>query len=638
MNRLIKTTLIFALSLLSQFSLAKDNQLKPNILWLTFEDTSAFELSSYGNKHIKNPNIDTLASSGFRFNRVSSNAPYCSPARSTIISGAYATTYGADHHRAPIQASAKRLFFPELLRQAGYFTSNNKKRDYNVKLSQKRLAKIWDEFDSKASYNSVQRQSKQPFFSVFNANITHMSRLTSHTLEGRRDFTQSGVNPAATPEYLPSLPEITSDHQFHLEGVIDIDTWVGLFIADLKAKGLYDNTIIFVFSDHGGSSPRGKGFLYQSTGLHVPFILHVPEQFKHLVPGSKTELVNKQLSFVDLAPTVLSLAGVAAPDEMQGQAFLGQFAQHNRPVNYAFRTNQEQHYDPQRGVTDGHYSYVKNYLPRKPLQLRNDFQWGMPGNIALDEFAKSREGENIKRSLYQGKQDEYLFDLTTDKYELEDLSKSAVVEHKVVLQKMRKLVATHIRNSRDLGFVPLAFKQDQAFADWLPTKLEIQQLHDIAERVSAASVQDVAYFETNLAHPNGIIRFWAAQGFAELAAKKYLINAPKALLKATNDKYAAVATVAREAMVYLQAPGAVESLLAAKDSQHRRSALETIAWTHPNLLVHHLDYFRKNNNGQNHVILAAIGELSAFDVATKKQKKKGISVNQTRRPLDPLPN
>lgn len=611
---------------------------RPNILWLTFEDTSAYELSVYGNQSAKTPNLEALANEGLVFNNASSNAPYCSPARTSLISGSYATTLGADHHRATVSAPASRLYFPELMKSAGYFTTNNKKKDYNVKLGKKKLSAIWDEDGDNASYNSANRKEGQPFFSVFNFFGTHMSRLTSYTTEDRRNFQESaGVAATARPSYLPELSEVASDHQFHLEGVVDTDTWVGFFIDDLKARDLYENTIIFIYSDHGGSSPLGKGYLSQSRSLQVPLIIHVPEQYQHLIPYSADELENKQVSFIDFGPTVLSLAGVKTPIEMQGQPFLGEFSNHNRKYNYSFRTNQETHFDPWRGVTDGQYSYVKTYLKRKPIMLRNDFQWGMPANIALDDYAQSEKGSEFTSALYGVKQGEYLYDLREDIYE--ELNIASNQTHETKLNEFRKTVSAHIRQTKDLGFIPVTFKQGKPFKEWSRPDFKLEELHNLAELVSEVSVDDINELTTHLKSDHEVIRFWAAQGFAELAASGTLKDVPDILHKTASEDHPAVSAVALEALVYTQTPGALEQLLNNESADHRRSALETLAHLRPNQLLAEKELLAKSLDRNLWKILQqALGLKTAREIVTKQQKKKGLEVNRERRPLTPLPN
>ena len=321
---------------------------RPNILWLTFEDTSAYEFGCYGNKGVHTPNADSLAARGIQFMNAWSVAPQSSAARSSLITGCYSSTYGMDIHPVPYDTPAD-IFFPQRLREAGYYCTNNSKTHYNSTTDNK---SCWDECNNKASYNSPKRRKDQPFFAVFNTVTSHMGRIRTFHTDGRRDYTQEGIYPAllSLPSYVPDLPEVRSDYAGHLEAVQDVDTWLGFFMKDLKEKGLDENTIIFFFSDHGGCIPRGKGYLYES-GLRVPLIVYFPPKWQHLAnnaTGKEYSLVN----FTDLGPTVLSLSDIKPPKHMQGRALYGKFAsREKRTMQFALAANQLHHFMPVRAVT-----------------------------------------------------------------------------------------------------------------------------------------------------------------------------------------------------------------------------------------------------------------------------------------------
>jgi len=232
---------------------------RPNFLWLTFEDTSADELGCYGNPDVSTPVMDQLANEGVRFTNAWSTAPHCSVSRSTLITGCYATTYNMDTHRYKYPQPKDIPLYPRFLRDAGYYCSNNYKTDYNIKDWD---PEIWDECGDKKNHigSYLNRKPGQPFFAVFNSMQTHMSRLTSVTTEGRRDFSKEGLDPAMLrlPPHVPDRERIRSDLAFHLEGVQDIDTWIKRHLDILEENGLSEDTIILVFSDHGGGLPRGK--------------------------------------------------------------------------------------------------------------------------------------------------------------------------------------------------------------------------------------------------------------------------------------------------------------------------------------------------------------------------------------------
>ena len=381
-------TYIIALALLiiNAFTYSQDT-VKPNILFLVIEDTSPFLFPLYGNQDIQTPNIDYLAENGIMFTNAFSNGPQCSPARSSLISGSYATTYGNDWHRNP-HIVPQQYFFPQYLREAGYFTVNAGKTDYNVtkEVQEKNYPLTWDlnsgnikKSKKNVSYNDTLRGNK-PFFAQFNNNTTHMSRITSGSVENRE---KTIINPdlILLPPHVPDLPAIRDDYALHLDGVVSADKWVGLFIDDLKERNLLDNTIIFFFSDHGGCLPRGKAFPYE-TGFRAPLVVFTPEQWEHLLPGEVGQKTDRLVEFTDFGPTVLSIAGIKPPEHLQGKAFMGNYATDERDYSYCFRTNTGFHFDPSRSVLDGDFQYIKYYTPYKIHAVKQAFQWGMPGQQA----------------------------------------------------------------------------------------------------------------------------------------------------------------------------------------------------------------------------------------------------------------
>ncbi|MGD9420108.1 MAG: sulfatase family protein [Verrucomicrobiota bacterium JB025] len=647
MNRMLKY-IITSISLVCAATLAAK---QPNILWLTFEDTSAYEFACYGNPDVKTPTIDRMAKQGIQFMNAWSTAPYCSPARSSLITGCYATTYGMDNHRHRWDTPAG-IFYPEMMRKAGYYCTNNSKTDYNTKRDNKAL---WDECGGKASYNSPRRKKDQPFFAVFNANITHMSRLASITLEGRRDFSREGLDPArlTLPPHVPDLKEIRSDYAFHLEGVQDVDKWVGMFLEDLEQRGLADDTIIFIYSDHGGCLPRGKAFPYES-GLRVPMIVHLPRQFAHLTkmkPGTRSD---RLVGFVDLAPTLLSLAGVKPPGFMQGMAFMGPHETAPRKLQFAFRTNQEKHYDPCRAVTDGRWKYIRSYLPGKPFNLRNAFQWQMPGNLGWDDYAiKHRSPEagppNPKwMQPYSSKPAEMLFDLQADPFELNNLA--ADPAHSRTLNTMRNAVSHHIRETGDLGFFPPTTKEKAkgvALYDWVRnTNYDLNRLHQAAETAATPDPANRDKLVSWLAAAEPEIRFWAASGLGLLAAEGMIKDCPGELLAAVADADSSVASAAAMACCLAGETtaginGLIKGLTTTKAAQKDPfySALETLSWnpSQQAMLRSHLDRIVATGGFPAKSLQINLGLKPVDTLYGQQSRKKGILVNKERRKLKPTP-
>ena len=624
---------------------------RPNILWVTFEDTSSYEFGCYGNKDVHTPNADSLAAQGIQFMNAWSVAPQSSPARSSLITGCYAPTYGMDVHPVSYDTPAD-IFFPQRLREAGYYCTNNSKTHYNSTNNNKAC---WDECTKTASYNSPKRGKDQPFFAVFNTVTSHMGRIRTFHTDGRRDYTKEGIYTEllTLPSYVPDLPEVRSDYAGHLEAVQDVDTWLGFFLKDLKDKGLDDNTIIFFFSDHGGCVPRGKGYLYES-GLKVPLIAYFPEKWKHLANGNSGK-DNSLVNFTDLGPTVLSLAGVKPTKNMQGKAIFGEYAsKEERKVQFAFAANQLHHFMPVRAVTDGHIKYMRSYIPYRQFALRNYYQWGMPSNKAWDKLVLGNHNTNPDWALtFDAHPAEMLFDLDKDPGELHDLSSSP--EYAEVLAKMRNELSNHIRNTHDLGFFLPTSRTGHVLYDVVrKEKYPMEELYKLVEAAGIGDVASLPLFEKAIASSHRDMRFWGAVGYAELAHKKQISQCPQALADLLKDEDPYVASEAAYAVTYLGKPqeGIARLINPVKEEDRKigYSSLECISLDPamrdyirqflPQLKEAAETLPRKKNEDSGLMargILVNLGELDIKLLHGPEAYKEGLKLNHGRRPMVPLP-
>lgn len=624
---------------------------RPNILWVTFEDTSSYEFGCYGNKDVHTPNADSLAAQGIQFMNAWSVAPQSSPARSSLITGCYAPTYGMDVHPVSYDTPAD-IFFPQRLREAGYYCTNNSKTHYNSTNNNKAC---WDECTKTASYNSPKRGKDQPFFAVFNTVTSHMGRVRTFHTDGRRDYTKEGIYTEllTLPSYVPDLPEVRSDYAGHLEAVQDVDTWLGFFLKDLKDKGLDDNTIIFFFSDHGGCVPRGKGYLYES-GLKVPLIAYFPEKWKHLANG-KSGKDNSLVNFTDLGPTVLSLAGVKPTKNMQGKAIFGEYAsKEERKVQFAFAANQLHHFMPVRAVTDGHIKYMRSYIPYRQFALRNYYQWGMPSNKAWDKLVLGNHNTNLDWALtFDAHPAEMLFDLDKDPGELHDLSSSP--EYAEVLAKMRNELSNHIRSTHDLGFFLPTSRTGHVLYDVVrKEKYPMEELYKLVEAAGIGDIASLPLFEKAIASSHRDMRFWGAVGYAELAHKKQIYQCPQALTDLLKDEDPYVASEAAYAAAYLGKPqeGIARLINPAKEEDRKigYSSLECISLD-PTMRDYIRQFLpqlkeaaetlpRKKNEDSGLMargILVNLGELDIKLLHGPEAYKEGLKLNHGRRPMVPLP-
>ena len=471
----------------------------------------------------------------------------------------------------------------------------------------------------------------------------------------RQDYTKEGIYPEllTLPSYVPDLPEVRSDYAGHLEAVQDVDTWLGFYLKDLKDKGLDDNTIIFFFSDHGGCVPRGKGYLYES-GLNVPLIVYFPPKWRHLTDrtsGKDFNLVN----FTDLGPTVLSLAGIKPPKHMQGKALFGQFAnKEKRKMQFALAANQLHHFMPVRAVTDGHFKYIRSYIPYRQFALRNYYQWGMPSNKAWDKLVLEGHNTNPDWELtFKAHPAEMLFDLEKDPGELYDLSTSP--EHADILVKMRKGLSDHIRSTQDLGFfLPNSRTGHILYETVRKEKYPLEELYTLVETAGTATPAVLPLLEKAITSPHPDMRFWGVAGYAQLAREKQITTCPQALLALLYDNNPYIASEAAYAVSYLnKMQEGISRLITPVKEEDRKigySLLECLSldpamrdYIRPFLpqlkeAAETLPRIQNEDAGlMARGILVNIGELDIKNLHGPEAYEKGLKLNYGRRPMIPLP-
>lgn len=444
MIRLFVIWVVVAISIAPSASAAE----RPNILWISLEDISP-DLGCYGDEYAVTPHIDKLASEGCRYTNAFTHAGVCAPSRSGIITGMYPTSIGTHFMRCKGVPPPHVKCFTEYLRAAGYYCTNDSKTDYNFDAP----VTAWDDNRSGAHWRN--RPTKDtPFFCVINLTTTHESqvRLPEAQLEGRRKTLSADElhDPAKAPlpPYYPDTPVTRRDMANYYDNLTWTDRTVGKILKQLEEDGLAESTIVFCWGDHGRGLPRHKRWIYDS-GIHVPLLVRWPGK---LQPGS----VNGDLvAFVDLAPTVLSLAGVPAPKHLQGQAFLGEQKAPPREYVYAARDRMDETLDIIRAVRDKRYKYIRNYRPDLPYAQTITYMDEMPTMKEWRRLAAAGKLEGPQQIFFQPtKPVEELYDCQADPHEVHNLADSA--EHAKVLARLRAAHEKWRQETGDLGLIPEA--------------------------------------------------------------------------------------------------------------------------------------------------------------------------------------
>lgn len=536
----------------------------PNVLWLTSEDNSPW-LGCYRVEGARTPNLDRLAAEGVRFDNACANGAVCAPCRHTIITGRYATSNCGQHMRSYTKFGPGVPLFPAYLRRAGCYTTNNAKTDYNGGINKaslpEELHRGWDESSNQAHWRN--RPEGKPFFSVFNFGQTHESRL----MPRKQGDTPTQTDPSivALPPYLPDDPVVRDDLAYYYDLHERMDAACGRRIQQLKDDGLYEDTIIFYFGDHGGSMPRGKSFIYES-GTRVPMIVRVPERYRHLCPWEPGEGTDEPVAFVDLAPTMLSLAGLEIPDYMEGQAFLG-FRRvgppERRQYNFSFRGRRGDSYDICRGARDRRYKYIRNYTPHVPVMQYNAYSWQIRSyQVWHDYYRRGDLAPHQARWFEAPKPPEELYDLREDPHELNNLAEDP--NYSARLAELSGALDEHLLRTRDSGFHPEGMGPERWDRLRDPHTYPLEELMELAALASRADPENLPRLREAMEHRDPGMRWWAAMGCVYL--KERARPAVDDLLGLLTDESGHVQAAAAEALCYCgrahQAIPAIDRLLA----------------------------------------------------------------------------
>lgn len=489
---------------------ASAEQNRPNIVWLTTEDNSAGWYRLYDPEHgAPMPNVERLAKDGLVFNNAYSCGPVCSVARSTIISGCYGPRTGAQYHRRQVSVAMPSglHMFPYYLRQAGYYTSNNKKEDYNYLPEDK--DGVWDESSGKATFRN--RKPGQPFFHVQNYLRTHESRLFGNLPKGKEYV----IDPADVKlfPYHPDTPLFRQKYAQYLTLNSMVDAEMGGVIRQLEEDGLLDDTFIFHYGDHGGVLPGGKGYAH-NDGLRTALVVYVPKNWQHLVPAARGSRIDGFVEFVDLSATVLNLAGVDVPDGIDGKPFLGkgitldELNQRDTAFGYAERFDEK--YDMVRFLRKEKYSYWRSYQPFNFDGLHNFYRYKQPAFREWRDLANAGKLNEAQSAFYEPRPPEQLFDLEKDPHEVNNLA--ADPAYADVLLEMRHALQQKEKSLPDVGFFPeslvLSVSDGNAVAFGIKNEKQIARLIDIADLQLHPFLEVMPTIEKALNSTEPTERYW----------------------------------------------------------------------------------------------------------------------------------
>jgi arylsulfatase A-like enzyme len=478
---------------------------RPNFVWIISEDNSIHYLDHFFPGGADTPHIKALAANGITYDHAFSNSPVCSVARSTLITGCYAPRIGTQYHRRSAMApmpDGVRMFPAYLRAQHGYYTTNRSKTDYNAKPGKG----VWDESSNKAHWRK--RKPGQPFFHKASYAISHESSLHFSAQSMAGQPTRHDPAKVKLPPYHPDTPTLRYTHARYLDNIVKIDDVVGRVLAELKEDGLLEDTFVFYFGDHGGVLPRGKGYAYES-GLHVPLVVRVPKNFRHLVKEKSGSRQKGFVGFIDFGPTVLNLAGADIPKKIDGRPFLGKGAL-TRDFTFGYADRFDEKYDLVRWVRKGRFSYQRNYQPFNFDSLQNDYRYKQLAYREWRQLYRAGRLNAAQRQFFEPRAAEALYDIENDPHEVNNLAGDP--GHVETLAGLRSLLAAQVRRLNDLSFFPEPYMVSEAMDN--PAAFGSEHAGQIARLVTIADLQLIEFskakegIESALQSKDPWARYW----------------------------------------------------------------------------------------------------------------------------------
>ncbi|MEQ1859998.1 MAG: sulfatase-like hydrolase/transferase [Chthoniobacteraceae bacterium] len=537
---------------------------RPNILWLTAEDMSP-NLGCYGDPQASTPRLDAFAREAVRFTRAFSTASVCSPSRSCLITGMFATSLGTQRLRSEFPVPAEFGPFTAGLREAGYYCSNNVKTDYNLRDEPAFIRLAWDESSPEAHWRG--RGDGQPFFAVFNFMTTHQSRTSVWPHEQFEKEVGSKLSPGkrhdparmSPPPYYPDTAEAHRAWARYHDCITRMDQEAGALLDQLAADGLAEDTIVFFYADHGMGMPRGKRCL-QDSGLRVPLLIRFPKKWAHLAPAQRGGVSDRLVSFVDFAPTVLSLCGEKAPAHFQGSAFLGPDAGAPREFVHGARDRVDEAFDLSRSVRDARWLYIRNFMPH--LSWMQPEGYSDASNFRQELKRLAAAGSLVPAPMTYAaphRAIEELYDTQGDPHQLHNLATAP--EHRAVLERMRAELRRWQLATRDAGFLTESEMWRRIGSDGTPWTLAHDDArYPLARFLDAADAvgrDDTAPRQREcLRDDDDGVRYWAAVG---LRARPQFADADRESLRAALEDTSPVVRI--EAAGALAAHGEAEAAL-----------------------------------------------------------------------------
>ncbi len=543
------TTILFTTC--SGLGIYAQNAERPNFVWYMTEDLSKHYLKLYNEdgSGAPSPNLEKMAQEGIIFDNAFSNAPVSSAARSTLITSCYGTRLGISLHRKSrlVNLPEGINMFPTYLRRAGYHTSNAAKTDYNCQTDKE----AWDIINGKIGDWRKRKDKSQPFFHVRTNTVTHEGHLHFSLNDLKNKKTETNPNSVSIHPMHPDTPLFRYTYASFYDCIMESDRELGKLINMLKEDGELDNTFIFYFGDNGGSLPGTKGYTNE-LGLNVPLVVYVPEKWRKLLPVELGEHTKGFVSFVDLGPTIMHLAGIDIPQHIDGTPILGKDISKkdmdSKNTAYGYGDRFDELYAFNRTLRKGNIKYSRNFQPYHPKSLYAVYRYKQAAFREWFDMYNEGKLNDVQERFFMPQGSEELYDLSNDPFETENLINNP--KYSEILIEMRNELKNKLVNDLDLGFIPECAWIEEGYKD--PVKYaqsrkdDIKKYSDLIDLQMKPITQVKKEIRNAIASEDDVTRYWAATVCASYGKKADIFR--KDLEKLLSDNQAYVASRALAAL------------------------------------------------------------------------------------------
>ena len=408
----------------------------PNFVIMIGDDVAWNDHGCYGHPNIQTPHTDRLAREGMRFDAAFLSISSCSPSRCSIMTGRYPHSTGAGELHQPLPAN--QVVFPALLKKRGYYTAAAGKWHLGnaPKVAFDRIEGGRPSGCEQWVKVLKERPKDKPFFMWFAASDAHRGYQAGAI---PKPHTNQDV---VVPPYLPDVPDTRKDLALYYDEVSRLDSYVGKVMAELKRQGVDENTFVLYMSDNGRPFPRCKTTIYDS-GVKTPFIVRWPA-------GVKAGSVNPNLvSSVDIAATLLELAGGGASATFQGRSFAPTLANSSQAVrDFVFAEHNWHDYSAhERSVRDTRYLYIRNSYPQFAGTPPADAVRSLTYRAMLKIKPAGKLNQDQQGCFLLPRPTDELYDTQTDPHCLHNLAASG--EHQGTLKRLQAELDKWVVRTKD---------------------------------------------------------------------------------------------------------------------------------------------------------------------------------------------